>query len=35
MLRVPRMEEISARGVGRQMWRWDEIAVRKGEDGSQ
>jgi hypothetical protein len=35
ILRVPRTEEISARGVGRQMWRCDEIAVRKGDVGSQ
>jgi hypothetical protein len=35
MLRVPRTEEISARGVGRQMWRCEEIAVRRGDEGSQ
>ena len=29
------MDEISARGVGRQMWRCEEIADRKGEVGSQ
>jgi hypothetical protein len=35
MLRVPSTDEISASGVGRQMWRWEEIAVKKGEEGSQ
>lgn len=35
MLRVPRTEEIAASGVGMQMWRCEETAVRKGEVGSQ
>jgi hypothetical protein len=29
------MIDTNARGVGRQMWRCEEIAVKKGDVGSQ
>lgn len=35
MLRVPRAEEIAAKGVGIQMWRCEETAFRNGDVGSQ
>lgn len=35
MLRVPRREEVRAWGVGRQMWRWEEMTVRNGVVGVQ
>lgn len=35
MLSVPRIEDKSARGVGRQICKWDETAARNGDEGSQ